>query len=88
MGGRRAGVVALALCAAAAAGAARADAIAVTEFPLPVESSSPLGIATGPDGNVWFTEVAGSRIGRVTPAGQVVDFSTGAGVSTEKLRSR
>jgi streptogramin lyase len=71
---------ALALCAAA--GADRADAIAVTEFPLPVASSGPLGIAAGPDGNVWFTETAGSRVGRVTPAGNVTDFSNGAGVST------
>ncbi len=71
----------MALCAVAAASAGRADAIAVTEFPLPVPGSSPLGIATGSDGNVWFTEVTGSRVGRVTPAGNVTDFSTGAGVS-------
>jgi streptogramin lyase len=38
--------------------------------------SSPGGITTGPDGNLWFT--AGSnRIGRITPAGVVTEFSQG-----------
>lgn len=79
-----AGLVAAALAACAAVvGAGRADAIAVRGFELPVPGSVPRGIAAGPDGNVWFTEVVGSRIGRVTPVmGQVVDFSNGAGVST------
>jgi hypothetical protein len=29
----------------------------------------PLGIITGPDGNLWFTEISGNRIGRMTPGG-------------------
>ena len=62
--------------------AAPAGAIQVTEFPLPVPQSTPLGIAAGSDGNMWFVEVAGSRFGRVTPAGVVTDFSTGSGIST------
>ena len=32
-------------------------------------NSSPLGITAGPDGNLWFTEIDGNRIGRMTPAG-------------------
>ena len=68
--------------AAAAGLAGRAQAIEITEFPLPVASSTPLGIAAGSDGNLWFTEVVGSRFGRVTPAGAVTDFSTGSGIST------
>lgn len=35
----------------------------------------PSHIATGPDGNVWFTEWAGNRIGRITPAGVVAEYS-------------
>lgn len=31
----------------------------------------------GPDGNVWFTDWAGGRIGRVTPAGEVTEFEDG-----------
>jgi streptogramin lyase len=32
-----------------------------------------VGIATGPDGNLWFTELSGGKIGRVTPAGTVTE---------------
>src|SRR5207249_2781159 len=33
------------------------------------------GIATGPDGNLWFTEeVIGGRIGRITPQGSVTEY--------------
>lgn len=54
----------------------------ITEFPLPTANSSPGGIAAGPDGNLWFTEVtcpAGAactngRLGRITPAGQITEF--------------
>ncbi len=31
----------------------------------------------GPDGNLWFTEAAGNRIGRITPEGAVTEFSDG-----------
>ena len=34
-------------------------------------------IVTGPDGNLWFTEQTGGRIGQVTPAGIINEFSTG-----------
>ncbi len=37
------------------------------------------GITAGPDGNVWFTESAANRIGRITPAGVVTEFSEGLG---------
>ena len=40
-------------------------------------NSAPLGITQGPDGNLWFTENAGNRIGRITPTGTVTEFSTG-----------
>ena len=65
------------------AAAGPAQAVQVTEFPLPVAGSSPLGIALGADGNLWFTEVSGSRFGRITPAGTVTDFSTGSGISAD-----
>ena len=34
----------------------------------------PLGIAAGPDGNVWFTVNHPSQVGRITPAGVVTMF--------------
>jgi streptogramin lyase len=38
-------------------------------------ASSPNSIAAGADGNLWFTEFNGNRIGRITPAGAVTEFS-------------
>ena len=36
---------------------------------------APLGIAAGPDGNLWFTEAAtGNRIGRITPTGTITEY--------------
>ncbi len=44
----------------------------------------PLGIAAGPDGNLWFTEELGNQIGRITPAGKITEFTlpTNCGDST------
>src|SRR5580692_10918608 len=39
------------------------------EFPLPHPASGPTTIAIAPDGNLWFTEGAGNRIGRMRPDG-------------------
>ena len=84
-GSRRPSLVALIAGAAVAVLAGPltepAGAVAITGYPLPVPNSSPLGIAAGPDGNVWFTEVSGSRIGRITPSGTITDWSTGSGIS-------
>jgi len=35
------------------------------------------GITAGPDGNLWFTEYDANRIGRITPTGEVTEFSEG-----------
>ena len=57
-----------------------------TEFSAGLSPASrPGGIAAGPDGNLWFTElgeceetcVGGNRLGRITPAGVITEFSTG-----------
>lgn len=60
--------------------AAAAPAIAqfVSEFQ--ISTSSPLGIVSGPDGNLWFTEQTGQKIGKITPAGAVAaEFALPAG---------
>lgn len=67
------------LCLLALAGPARAASI--TEFPLFIAGSGPMGIAAGSDGNVWFTEHDGSRVGKITPGGRIDDYSTGSGIS-------
>jgi len=46
----------------------------VSEFRLRTADSFPTGITRGPDGNLWFTEYIGNRIGRITPTGRVTEF--------------
>ncbi len=36
--------------------------------------AGPESIATGPDGNLWFTEFWANRIGRMTPSGALTEF--------------
>jgi virginiamycin B lyase len=45
----------------------------LTDFALPA-MSAPMQITAGPDGNVWFTERAANRIGRLTPTGTLTHF--------------
>jgi virginiamycin B lyase len=47
----------------------------LTQFPIPTPVSNPLGITLGPDGNLWFTESNAYKIGRITPAGGLTEFS-------------
>ena len=47
-------------------------AAVINTFPVPTAGSEPNGIATGPDGNQWFTESVGNQIGRISPASGVV----------------
>jgi streptogramin lyase len=51
--------------------------VIITEFPIPTPASAPVGITAGPDGNLWFTETSVDAIGRITPAGVVMEFSVG-----------
>ncbi|NOS67653.1 MAG: DUF4215 domain-containing protein [Candidatus Peribacteraceae bacterium] len=47
----------------------------ITEYSVPTANSFLYNIANGPDGNVWFTETQGQKVGRVTPSGDVKEFS-------------
>ncbi|HEX4863778.1 MAG TPA: SMP-30/gluconolactonase/LRE family protein, partial [Acidimicrobiales bacterium] len=47
----------------------------ITEFTVPTRRSRPQGIVTGPDQNLWFSEYHGHKIGRITPAGAIEEFS-------------
>ena len=68
-----AGVIAVAMAAGDAHPAKAAGTI--TEFAVPTAASSPNGIAVGADGNIWFTEYTGDKIGRITPAGTITEFT-------------
>jgi streptogramin lyase len=48
--------------------------VTFTEFPIPTSNSTPNYITKGPDGNLWFTEEAGSKIGKITPSGKITEF--------------
>jgi len=46
----------------------------ITEFPLTAASGVPWGIVSGPDGNIWFTELNVDLIGRLKSDGSVAEF--------------
>src|SRR5439155_25352944 len=74
---------------AAPAGAAPAVALpaattgTITEFrPAGISqtaTSDPLGITTGPDGNLWFTDQSHSLIAKMTPSHAVTEYPTPSG---------
>jgi streptogramin lyase len=45
----------------------------ITEFTIPTKGT-PFDITAGPDGNLWFTEDIGNKIGRITPRGSFTEF--------------
>jgi len=80
-GGRRALTrIVLGIVVAALLGSLVAEVVAhhadVTIFTLPPNAlkPAPAGITAGPDGNLWFTEMGGNAIGRITPSGAVTVF--------------
>ncbi len=78
---RRSVTAAAALAALAVPAAAQASGT-VTEFPTPTADAAPLGITSGPDGAVWFTEHSGAApkpIGRIDPSGAITEFETEPG---------
>ncbi len=48
---------------------------AITEFAQPIAGTIPQGIATGPDGNLWFAESGTNVIGRITPSGVLAGYA-------------
>jgi len=48
--------------------------VTFTEFPIPTSNSALYNIAEGPDGNLWFTEGLGNKVGRITPGGMITEF--------------
>jgi virginiamycin B lyase len=47
----------------------------ITEFPVKTANQYPLGIAAGPDGAIWFTELGADSIGRSTLTGTMTEFT-------------
>ena len=58
----------------------------ITEIAVPTASALLRGITAGPDGNLWFAEDAGNKIGRITTAGVITEFPvTTSGANPENL---
>lgn len=70
-GGRLAGAI---LAVAGMGVAVAAHGQSFTEFKLSMTDSTPLGIAAGPDGALWFTELYANKIGRITTTGVLTEF--------------
>jgi virginiamycin B lyase len=56
-----------------------------TRRPLPDKQGHPSRIVAGPDGDLWFSEEVGDRIGRLSPGGQIKEFTLPPGVSPTGL---
>lgn len=50
--------------------------LSIKEFVVSSEDSHPANIIRGSDGNLWFTEHDGGRIGRITSNGKINEFIT------------
>jgi virginiamycin B lyase len=49
--------------------------IAMGEYAVPIQIYSPWGIATGSDGNLWFTQAYYFKVGRLTTSGSFTIFN-------------
>jgi streptogramin lyase len=54
---------------------AAADTGSVAEYAVPTAGSQPVSLVGGPDGNLWFTEYAGNKIGRLSTDGTFNEFA-------------
>lgn len=45
------------------------------QYPIPTPNAGAEGIVVGADSNIWFTEARANKIGRITTAGAITEFS-------------
>jgi virginiamycin B lyase len=50
------------------------DGTGIVEYPLPHPDSAPRILARGADGNLWFSEHLGNRVGRITQDGVISEW--------------
>ena len=52
---------------------------------MPHSGSGPAGITSGPDGNLWFTEHSGNRIGRLSTTGTLTEIELPKGTGPAEI---
>jgi virginiamycin B lyase len=57
----------------------------LSKRPEQLQTLIPFAIAPGPDGNLWFSQLRKSQIGRITPAEEISTFDLGSGALAERL---
>jgi virginiamycin B lyase len=62
---------------AAKVGVIHTDTGQIQEFALPTSGAGANGITLGADGNMWVGEYFKGKIARVTPTGQIAEFTVG-----------
>ena len=60
---------------------------ALTEYKIPSHHSQAYTIAPAGDGNLYFSESATNKIGRITTAGVITEFSAGGGTGPNDIRT-
>ncbi len=53
-----------------------APTVKIIEYVVPTPNSSPFDLVSDYSGNLWFTESAANKIGKLTTAGQFVEYAT------------
>jgi streptogramin lyase len=48
---------------------------AITEYAIPTSNSGALDITRGPDGNMWFVEQLQNKVAKITPTGQITEYT-------------
>ncbi len=56
----------------------------INEYALP-SGSYPVTIVAGPDGNLWFTELFGHKIGKITPSGAITEYTLPEGTNPDVI---
>src|SRR5450755_1942513 len=60
--------------------------VRIVEYSIPTVTSNAIAITAGPDGNLWFAEERGNKIGRIATSGRITEYPIPtAGSSPENI---
>ncbi|HUA74341.1 MAG TPA: DUF6531 domain-containing protein [Solirubrobacteraceae bacterium] len=58
---------------------------AFARYEVPGSGTYPEGAVGGPDGNVWFVEHFGNKVGKITPTGTITTYATASGAEPRRI---